>query len=50
MSFISDEMPPISNTEEEFKVANECRGSRNTGGKKVFPYLHVQILFKEKND
>lgn len=28
-----DEMPHIGITEDEFKVANECRGSRNTGGK-----------------
>lgn len=46
--FLSDGMPRTGITEEEFRVADECRGIRNAGGKSVSSYLHVQIYLKRK--
>lgn len=47
--FLSDGMPRTGITEEEFSVADECRGIRNAGGKKFFLLSPCTDLFKEKN-
>lgn len=47
-TLLLDEMPHIRITEEEFKVANECRGSQHTGGKFFFLSPCRDFILREK--